>query len=114
MAIFLGGRWFWSRLECVDFAEKHIPARQFQWLLDTVSYLQFVKGETVLTVELQQGESHVSKVRKRREQSIVILVLKKDVPHILGGLRKGKELTTPLTDIRTPELWDANDGVSGV
>ena len=101
-------------MECVDFAEKHIPARQFQWLLDTVSYLQFVKGETVLTVELQQGESHVSKVRKRREQSIVILVLKKDVPHILGGLRKGKELTTPLTDIRTPELWDANDGVSGV
>ena len=31
-------------MECVDFAEKHIPVGQFQWFIDMVSYLQFVIG----------------------------------------------------------------------
>ena len=45
---------------------------------------------------------------------IVISVFKIDMPPILGGLGEGKESTTPLTSIRTPELWNAKDGVRGV
>ena len=52
-AIFSGGWWFWSWIECVDFAEKHISVGYFQWFLDIVSYLQFVTGEVVSTTELQ-------------------------------------------------------------
>ena len=36
-------------MECVDFAVKHIPVGLFQWLIEIVSYLQFVRGETVST-----------------------------------------------------------------
>ena len=36
-----------------------------------------------------------------------------DTP-ILGGLEEGKESTTPLTDIRTPKIWNAYDGVRRV
>ena len=35
----------------MDFVEKHIPAGQFQWFLDIVSYLQFVTGDTISTSE---------------------------------------------------------------
>ena len=54
MDVFTGGRWFGSRMECVDFAEKHIPAGQFQWFLYIISYLQFVTGETGFTPESHQ------------------------------------------------------------
>ena len=37
VAVFSRRRWFWSRMECVNFAEKHIPAGQFQWFLDILS-----------------------------------------------------------------------------
>lgn len=30
MAVFVGGRWFLSQMECVEFSEKHIPEVQFQ------------------------------------------------------------------------------------
>ena len=51
---------------------------------------------------------------KTKEQSIVISAFKTDLPHILGGLGNGKESKTPLTDIRTPELWNFRGGVRGV
>ena len=51
MAVIAVGRWFLSRMECVDFEEKHIPVGQLQGFLDIVIYLQLVKGETVSTVK---------------------------------------------------------------
>ena len=72
MDVFAGGRWFRSRMECVEFAEKHIPVGQLKWFLDIVSYIQFVTGETVYTAESQQDEVHAAKVRKTKAQSIVI------------------------------------------
>ena len=36
------------------------------------------------------------------------------MPPILGGLGEGKEFKTHLTDIRTPKIWNAHDGVRGV
>ena len=57
---------------------------------------------------------HAAKIQKTKEQLIFILVFKTDVPPILLGLGEGKELTTPLTSIRTPELWNSHDGVRGV
>ena len=47
MYMFAGGRWFRSRMEYVEFAEKLIPVGQFQWFLEILSYLQFVTEETV-------------------------------------------------------------------
>ena len=101
-------------MESVDFAEKHIPKGKFQWFLDIVRYFQFVAGGAVSTAESQRDEVHASKVWKMREQSIVVLAFKTDMPPILGRLGEGKELTTPLTDIRTLELWNAHYGVRGV
>ena len=97
--MFVGGRWFRLRMDCVDIAEKHIPAIQFQWFLDIVSYLQFVTGDTVLTAESQQYEVHASKLQNNKEKSIVILAFKTYVAPILGGSEEGKELPTPLTAI---------------
>ena len=91
VAVFARRRWFWLRMECVDFVEKHIPVRQFQWFIDIVSYLQFFMGETVLTAESQKYEFHAAKVRKKKDQSIFISAFKTDVPNILGGLGEGKE-----------------------
>ena len=62
MDVFSGGRWLWSRMECVEFAENHIPVGQFQWFLDIVSYLQLVTGETVSAEESQQDGVHAAKV----------------------------------------------------
>ena len=90
MAVFSGGKWFRSRMECVEFAEKHIPVGQFQWFLDIFSYLQFVTGETVSTLESQRDEFHAAKVRKTKEKFIFISTLKTDVPPLLGGLGEGK------------------------
>ena len=114
MDVFAGVRWFRSRIECVYFAEKHIPVGYFQWFLDIVSYLQFVTGETVSTAELQRDEFHASKVWKTKDQLIVITAFKTGVPPILGVLGEGKSLTTPLTYILTPKLWNAHDGARGL
>ena len=46
MAVFWGGRWFRSHMECMEFATNHIPEGQFQWFIDIVSYLEFVTGDT--------------------------------------------------------------------
>ena len=66
MDVFVGRRWFRSRMEGVDFSENHIPVGKFQWFLDIVSYLQFVIGGIVSTVESQQDEANVSKVWKMK------------------------------------------------
>ena len=86
VAVFAGGRWFRLRMECVDFLEKHIPVGQFQWFIDLVSYLQFVKGETVLDAEFQRDEVHPTNVWNEKDQSIFISEFKIDMPPILGGL----------------------------
>ena len=49
-----------------------------------------------------------------KEQSTVISEFITDVYPILGGLGEGKEFTITLTAIRTPDLWNAHDGVRGV
>ena len=46
---------------------KHIPAGQFHWFLYIVSYLQFVTGETVSSIESQPDEVHASKVWNMKE-----------------------------------------------
>ena len=56
----------------------------------------------------------MAKFRNMKKQSIVISAFKMEPPPILGGLGKGKESSTSLTVIRTPELWNAHDGVRGV
>ena len=53
-------------------------------------------------------------MRKQKKKSIVILAFKTDVTPILGVLEEGKELTTPLTAILIPKLWNSHDGVRGV
>ena len=90
MTVFKGGRWFWSQMECVDFAEKHISVGQFQWFLDIVSYIQLFTGETASAADSHRDEVHVAKVRKTKEKSIFIPAFKTDVPPILGGLGKGE------------------------
>ena len=65
-------------------------------------------------MESHRDEVHAAKVSKTKEQSIVISSFRTDIPPILGGLGEGKEISTPLTEIRTPELWNVNNGVRGV
>ena len=65
-------RWFRSQSECKDFARDKISEGQFQWFINIVRYLQFVTGETVSTLEFQRDKIHSAKVRKTKEQFIVI------------------------------------------
>ena len=65
------------------------------------------------TTELQRVKLHASKFQKK-EQYIVISAFKTYLPPILGGLSEVKESTIPLTDIRTPEIWNSRDGMRGV
>ena len=90
MDLFAGGRWFRSQGECMEFSEKHIPEVQFQWFIDIVSYLQFVKGETVSNLESQRNELHMSWVRKMKKQSIIISAFKTYLPTNIGGLGEEK------------------------
>ena len=71
-------------------------------------------GETVLTAKLQQDKFHADKVRSTQGQSIAILAFKTYSPPILGGLGEWRESNTPLTDIRSPDLWNVHDGVRGL
>ena len=59
-------------MECMNFSENHILGGQFQWFIYIVSYLHFVTGETVSTSDSQKFEVHTAKVRKTKEQSIII------------------------------------------
>ena len=68
MAVFVGWRRFRSHMECVEFIEKQIPVSQFHRFIDIVSYLQFVTGETMLTVESHQYEVRAANVRKKKEK----------------------------------------------
>ena len=70
-------------------------------------------GGAVSTTEFQRNEVHAAKVRKTKEQSIVILVFKTYVSTILGGGGERKESTTTLTDIRTSKVWNFHDEVRG-
>ena len=47
MAVFECERWFILQMECVDFSEKHIPERQFQWFIYIFSYLHISTGDMV-------------------------------------------------------------------
>ena len=49
------------------------------------------------TVESQRDELHAAKVRKIKDQSIIISTFKIDMPPNLGGLGEGNKYTTPLT-----------------
>ena len=51
-------------MECVDFAVKHITEGQFQWFIDIISYLHFVTGEIVSTVDSHRDEVHADKLQK--------------------------------------------------
>ena len=56
----------------------------------------------------------MAKVWETHNQSIRISNFKTYVPPILGGICEGKEYTTPLKSIQTPELWNSHDGVRGL
>ena len=103
--------WFRWKSKCEYFDREKIPERQFKWFIYIVRYLQFVTGETVSTLESHRDEVHTVKVKNTKEQYIVISSFKMDIPPLLRGLREGKDRSTPLTVIRTPELWNAHDGV---
>ena len=90
MEVFSGGRWFRLQSECEDFSRYQIPEWNFQWSIDIVSYLQFVRGDPVATMGSQRDEVHAANFKKVKEQSIVISAFKNDTPLILGGLGEGK------------------------
>ena len=69
-----------------------------------VSYIKFVTGETVYTLEYQQDEVHYDNVINTKEHSIVISLFKTDIPLIMGGLVEFKESSTTLTIIKPPGL----------
>ena len=71
-------------------------------------------GDTVSNAELQKYEVHVAKVMKTKDKSIFTSGFKIDMSPTLGGLGEGKESTTTLTSVRTPDLWNYHDGVRGV
>lgn len=60
------------------------------------------------------GKIHETRVKRTPEQSAMILAFQTDVPALFGGPQGGQEKNNPLTAIKTPELWDAQDGVNGV
>ena len=68
----------------------------------------------MLTAESKRDDVHAAKVRKTKEQSSIISVFKTYVPPIIGGMVEGKESTTPLMEILTPEWWNYHDGLIGV
>ena len=76
--------------------------------------MQFVAGETVSTLGYQSYKVHAAKVGKTKDKSIFVSAFRTDIPPIMGGLVEVKEISTPLTAIRTPDLWNVQDGVSGI
>ena len=84
--MFADGMLFRSQSECEEYSRDKIVEGQFQWFIDIVSYLHCFTGETVFTLESQRDEVYAAKVRKMKEQSIVVSDFKMDIPPILGGL----------------------------
>ena len=112
--MFVGRGWFHTLNKCIEFSEELTQEVQLQWFIDIVAYLKFVTGDKFSPRESQIENMHASKVINTKEQSIVISYFKTDILPILGGFREVKDSTTPLTAIRTSELWSTNTGVRGV
>ena len=112
--MFTGDRWFCSNNQLKDFSEEQIPEGQFQCFSKIVRYIHFVTRETVLTSESKRDEVHTDKVRKTKDQMIVISDFKTDVPPIMGGLEEGKDTSTTLAAIMMLEFWNAHEGVRRV
>ena len=64
--MFAGGRCLRLQIECEDFARDKIPEWQFQWFIDIVSYLQFITGDTVSTLESHRDKVQSVKARKTK------------------------------------------------
>ena len=109
ISVFAGGGWFISQNECKEFARDQIPYGQFQWFAFIVIYLQFVTGEKVSTAESQRDKLHTSKVRKNKDQFIIISAFEADINPIMGRMGEVKESSTPLTSVRMPYLWNYHD-----
>ena len=69
-------------------------------------------GDTLQTVESQRDEVHAAKIRKTKDQSIVISEFKTDISPIMGGLGEVKDISTPLTETKHP-IFGAHMSESG-
>lgn len=113
-AVQANGRWFRTRECCVEFSRDHVPEGQMEWFLDIVSVLQFTGEDTVDPSESRIDEMHSARVKRPLERSIVISAFKTDIPPVFSGPKEGREMKYPLPGIKTPEMWDAHDGIRGV
>ena len=52
----------------IVFSQKHVPEGQFKWLLELVSYLQFVLDDIIDAETSQISEIHESRVQGEYEQ----------------------------------------------
>ena len=82
----MGGRWFHTLNNCINYFEAHVSEVQFWWFIDIVAYLQFFTGETFIPRESQLYDIHGENIRKTNDKSIVISSFKTDTDTVLGGV----------------------------
>ena len=116
-AVTMGGIIFRSLQDCISFATTSVPADNFQWFPDIVTYLQFVGGEVVDQSASEQSELHSARTKRTEEQSTFVAAFKTDIPQVLGGpvgARIKFENKHPLGALKNNAMWDSGDGLSGV
>ena len=57
---------------------------------------------------------HKALVQHTSEKSIIITIFHTDVPHVLGGPKAGRDISNPLSDIKTQYVWYSQYTMNGV
>lgn len=110
----VGGRWFCTLQDCMEFSRVHVLEGHIKCFLEIVGYLQFVTAQIVDQEDSEHKDIHQARVRQTPEQTLIIGAFRTEVPPVFGGPKSGWDTADPLSALRTPELWDAQDGINGL
>ena len=111
--ITMGGQRFDSMEDAIVFCKQHLPPNCYECFYDIVSLLQVVDDPCKYAEDVQQQEVHYARVKRLPEQSIIVSSFQTEIPPVLAGPKESHEQAHLFNAMKTYDLWDRGDGVTG-
>lgn len=111
--ITMGGHRFDSVEDAIVFCKQHLPPNCYECFYDIISLLQVVEDPCKYAEEVQKQEVHYSRVKRLPEQSVIVASFQTEIPPVLAGPKESHEQAHLFNAMKTYELWDSGDGVTG-
>ena len=105
---------FRSYADTVVFAKERLPADLVYGLfIDPITLLMAVSGSVTLKSEVMAEEVHYARVKRNREENLVVSSFRTTDPEAYGGPSGVNEGQHHFTSLKTHDQWNNGDGVSG-